>query len=102
MHNITYDVRIYKTEVYKGSTVTTYRARWKTGPQVWREQFRNKAQATSFGSRTTKRRAEGRGVRHHHRTPRLLGPDQGRYELVRLLSRLRGHEVERLIGKAPR
>ncbi|MDN3357809.1 hypothetical protein QWU11_34880, partial [Actinomadura sp. DC4] len=48
MQNITYDVRIYKTEVYKGSRVTTYRARWKTGPKVWGEQFRNKAQATSF------------------------------------------------------
>jgi hypothetical protein len=47
MHNITYDVRIYKTEVYKGSKVTTYRTRWKTGPKMWREQFRNKAQGAS-------------------------------------------------------
>ena len=26
----TYDVRVYRTEVYKGSRVTTYRVRWKT------------------------------------------------------------------------
>lgn len=48
MQNITYDVRIYKTEVRKGSTVTTYRTRWKTGPKTWQEPFRNKAQAASF------------------------------------------------------
>ncbi|MFB9830740.1 tyrosine-type recombinase/integrase [Actinoallomurus acaciae] len=48
MQNITYDVRIYKTEVYKGSTITTYRTRWKTSAKVWREMFRNKAQAASF------------------------------------------------------
>ena len=27
----TYDVRIYRTEVYKGVKVTTYRVRWKGG-----------------------------------------------------------------------
>jgi hypothetical protein len=27
----TYDVRTYRTEVYKGVKVTTYRVRWKTG-----------------------------------------------------------------------
>ncbi|QXJ22513.1 tyrosine-type recombinase/integrase [Actinomadura graeca] len=48
MQNITYDARIYKTEVYKGKSVTTYTARWKVGPQVWRESFRVKAQVDSF------------------------------------------------------
>jgi integrase len=48
MQNITYDVRIYKTEVYKGKRVTTYTVRWKVGPRAWKEPFRNKAQAESF------------------------------------------------------
>ena len=26
----TYDVRVYRTEVYKGAKVTTYKVRWKT------------------------------------------------------------------------
>jgi integrase len=46
--NITYDVRFWKTEVYKGAEVTTYKVRWKTGTKAWKESFRVKAQATSF------------------------------------------------------
>jgi integrase len=46
--NITYDVRFWKTEVYKGTTVTTYTVRWKVGPRRWKEPFRVKAQAGSF------------------------------------------------------
>jgi hypothetical protein len=45
-----YDVRVYRTEVYKGATVTTYRVRWKVGDQVRRKSFRNAAQADSFRS----------------------------------------------------
>ena len=33
----TYDVRVYRTEVYKGSEVTTYRVRWKVGGRLWKE-----------------------------------------------------------------
>ena len=41
MDNITYDVRIWKTEVYKGAKVTTYKVRWKTGDAPpWKEPFR--------------------------------------------------------------
>jgi hypothetical protein len=47
---ITYDVRVYRTEVYKGVTVTTYRVRWKAGKRLWREGFRTTAQADSFRS----------------------------------------------------
>ena len=49
---ITYDARIYKTEVYKGKKVTTYYVRWRTGKkkQLWKEPFRNSAQAESFRS----------------------------------------------------
>lgn len=46
----TYDVRVYRTEVYKGVRVTTYRVRWKTGYRPWREGFRTAAQADSFRS----------------------------------------------------
>src|SRR6516165_2582082 len=46
----TYDVRIYRTEVYKGAQVTTCRVRWKVGHRLWAEGFRNAAQADSFRS----------------------------------------------------
>ena len=36
MDDITYDVRLYKTDVYKGATVTTYYVRWKTGTKSWK------------------------------------------------------------------
>ena len=48
MDNITYDVRIWKTEIYKGAKVTTHAVRWKTGPRPWKQPFRTKAQAASF------------------------------------------------------
>jgi hypothetical protein len=41
----TYDVRVYRTEVFRGATVTAYRVRWKVGDKVRRESFRNAAQA---------------------------------------------------------
>ena len=46
----TYDARVYRTEVYKGSEVTTYKVRWKVGARLWKEGFRNAAQADSFRS----------------------------------------------------
>jgi site-specific recombinase XerC len=46
----TYDVRVYRTDVYKGAKVTTYRVRWKTAHRFWREGFRNAALADSFRS----------------------------------------------------
>ena len=56
----TYDARVYRTEVYKGSEVTTYRVRWKVGGRLWREGFRTAAQADSFRSAllTAARRGE--------------------------------------------
>ena len=44
----TYDVRVYKTEVYRGSRVTTYKVRWKTGQRTWKRPFRTAAQADVF------------------------------------------------------
>ena len=46
----TYDARVYKTEVYKGSEVTTYKVRWKVGARLWKAGFRTAAQADSFRS----------------------------------------------------
>ncbi|MGO8960516.1 MAG: tyrosine-type recombinase/integrase [Streptosporangiaceae bacterium] len=51
MHDrATYDVRVYRTEVYKGAKVTTYKVRWKTAHRLWKEGFRNAALADSFRS----------------------------------------------------
>jgi integrase len=46
----TYNVRVYKTAVYKGTKVTTYYVRWKVDNREWKEPFRTGAQADSFRS----------------------------------------------------
>lgn len=51
MNDITYDVRVYKTEIYKGKTVTTYYVRWNAGGQPTRESLRHSGQAESFRSK---------------------------------------------------
>ncbi|GAB2947444.1 tyrosine-type recombinase/integrase [Nonomuraea fastidiosa] len=48
MNDITYDVRVYKTETYKGKTTTTYYVRWKVGGKAWRKPFRRAAQADTY------------------------------------------------------
>lgn len=60
MDNLTYDVRIYKTEVCKGQRGTTYKVRWKTGPRPRKLAFRVRAQAASFEAelRSAARRGE--------------------------------------------
>jgi integrase len=45
-----FDARVYQTEVYRGSEVTTYKVRWKVGGRLWKEGFRTVAQADSFRS----------------------------------------------------
>ncbi len=35
-----YDARVYRTEVYKGSEVTTYKVRWKVGARLWKNPIR--------------------------------------------------------------
>jgi integrase len=47
---MTFDVRVYRTEVYQGTEVTTYKVRWKVGARQWKEGFRTAAQADSFRS----------------------------------------------------
>ncbi len=39
----TYNVRIWKTEKYEGSRVTTYRVRWRTDSRSWGKTFRTAA-----------------------------------------------------------
>src|SRR5262249_28595599 len=46
----TYDVRIWKTEVYEGKRGTTYYVRWKVAGKSWREPFKGKALAEGFRS----------------------------------------------------
>ena len=45
-----YDVRVYKTEVYKGARVTTHYVRWQVAGRRFRKSFRTAAQADSFRS----------------------------------------------------
>jgi integrase len=46
----TYDVRIWKTQVYKGKRATTYYVRWATGGRRWKEPFKTVALAEGFRS----------------------------------------------------
>lgn len=50
MRDITYNVRIYATEVIAGKTGNRHRVRWKVQDRVWRRNFRTGAQAESFRS----------------------------------------------------
>jgi integrase len=63
MDDITYDVRLYKTEVYKGTKVTTYYVRWKVGGKGWREPFRHSGQAESFRSKLHSAAKDGEAYR---------------------------------------
>ncbi len=49
-HATSYDVRIYKTEIYQGAKVTTYYVRWRVNGKQRKEPFRTAAQADSFRS----------------------------------------------------
>ena len=60
MDNITYDVRVYKTDVYKGAKVTTYWVRWKCGGVRQKEPFRHSGQAESFRSKLITAAKEGK------------------------------------------
>jgi integrase len=46
----TYDVRIYKTEVYRGARTTTYKVRWNVAGKRWKQPFKSRALADSFRS----------------------------------------------------
>jgi integrase len=65
MNDITFNVRVHKTEVYKGKRVTTYTVRWRVGKKPHKEPFRNSAQADSFRSSllTATRQGEAFSIR---------------------------------------
>jgi integrase len=44
---LTYDARVYRTQIYYGSRVTSYRVRWRAG-KAWGRTFRHEAQAEVF------------------------------------------------------
>jgi site-specific recombinase XerD len=56
----TYDVRIWKTEIYKGSRTTTYSVRWSAGGRPWKVPFKTSALADAFRAElvTAARRGE--------------------------------------------
>jgi hypothetical protein len=60
MDAITYDVRVYATDVYKGAKVTTYWVRWKCGPEKFKEPFRHSGQADSFRSKLNSAAKDGK------------------------------------------
>jgi integrase len=61
MDGISYNARIYKTEIYEGVNVKTSYVRWKVvgAPKPFREPFRHPAQAESFRSRLLTAAKEG-------------------------------------------
>ena len=50
MKDITYTVRIYTTEVIRGTKTNRHRVRWQVGDKVRRRNFHTAAQAESFRS----------------------------------------------------
>ena len=59
MDGITYDVRLWKIEVYRGKNVTTYKVRWTTAGKPWKRPFRTRAQAASFEAELRSATARG-------------------------------------------
>src|SRR5689334_14242697 len=45
-----YDVKVWKTEVYTGSRTTSYRVRWSVAGRRWHVSFRTRALADAFRS----------------------------------------------------
>ena len=60
MDDITYDVRVYKIDIYTGTRVTTYWVRWKCGGQKFNESFRHSGQADSFRSKLNSAAKDGK------------------------------------------
>ena len=76
MDNITYDVRVYKTEVYKGKTVTTYYVRWKAGRTPVARAVPALRPSRKLPQQARKRRQGRRGIQHRHRPPGRMGTRQ--------------------------
>jgi site-specific recombinase XerD len=50
MTETSYDVRIWKVEVYEGARLTSHRVRWAVAGRRWRETFRTASHADAFRS----------------------------------------------------
>lgn len=59
MDDVTYDVKMWKTAVYKGKRRTTYTVRWVLDGQEWRETFATNALADGFRSELVKATRRG-------------------------------------------
>ena len=64
MSETTYNVRIWKTQIYRGARTTTHTVRWGVAGRPWKESFRTAALAEAFRSElvTAARRGEAFGV----------------------------------------
>jgi len=60
MDYITYDVRVYALDVYRGAKVTTYWVRWKCGGRKFAEPFRHSGQADSFRGKLNSAAKDGK------------------------------------------
>jgi len=91
--DITYDVRIYKTDVYRGARTTTYKVRWKVARKEFKRPFKTTALAESFRSDLTAAARKGEAFRITDGLPVSIVPLALGCRLVRVRVRVRGHEV---------
>jgi hypothetical protein len=70
----TYDVRVYRTEAYKGVTVSTYKVRWRTGRRLWKEGLPECSAHRQLPKFPADRSSEGRGIQSPYRPPGVVGP----------------------------
>ena len=100
--DITYDVRVYKTYIYKGKRGNTYRVRWKVGNQAWARTFDKSAQADSFRSELHVRRPQRGSVQTCDRRACVMGTrEAGEHHVVRLRLHVCRHEVEGRLCEVP-
>lgn len=55
----TYDVRIWRTEIYRGAKTTTYYVRWRVAVAPWKKGFRTRALANNFRAALTAAASRG-------------------------------------------
>ena len=77
-----YDVRIWKTEVYEGARRTSHTVRWSVAGRPWRQTFKTAALADAFRSElvTASRKGEAFGIESGRpvsmeRAPALQNPN---------------------------
>lgn len=59
----TFDVRIYKTDVYRGTRTTTYKVRWQVARKRFKKPFKTSALAESFRSQLVAAARKGEAFR---------------------------------------